>query len=358
MSTHARRPAVSSRAASAVNHRHGAEGEELIDRNHATPTRGAAARAVKGEKSHHAIFSDVTGAFDDEWSAWAMKGTPKVQHAPARRAPDSARAYHGAGSPSKMKYTSPLTRAKNGEFIDAIDDAIDAAIGATVSSMSVVGSWLGDVIHSAGSKKNDDDDDRYSSVARRQVIRDKENIDMMTPPGVKSFGAPQASNAMDIERELAETRAELAGARARERDMATKFESLKKQNLALQKRQVARENKHDEANETMTLVEQLKAQVEALMGEKAQMARDINALTRENKDMRTFMVCNGLIANDDEEEEEEEFDNDEDNLNSITDEGDMSTASSDIDALSTMDRESLEREIAELEASLSAASSP
>ena len=357
MSTHARRPAVSSRAASAVNHRHGAEGEELIDRNHATPTRGAAARAVKGEKSHHAIFSDVTGAFDDEWSAWAMKGTPKVQHAPARRAPDSARAYHGAGSPSKMKYTSPLTRAKNGEFIDAIDDAIDAAIGATVSSMSVVGSWLGDVIHSAGSKKNDDDDDRYSSVARRQVIRDKENIDMMTPPGVKSFGAPQASNAMDIERELAETRAELAGARARERDMATKFESLKKQNLALQKRQVARENKHDEANETMTLVEQLKAQVEALMGEKAQMARDINALTRENKDMRTFMVCNGLIAND-EEEEEEEFDNDEDNLNSITDEGDMSTASSDIDALSTMDRESLEREIAELEASLSAASSP
>jgi hypothetical protein len=139
--------------------------------------------------------------------------------------------------------------------------------------------------------------------------------------------------------------------------MASKFESLKKQNLALQKRQVARENKHDEANETMTLVEQLKAQVEALMSEKAQMARDINALTRENKDMRTFMVCNGLIANDD-EDEDEEFDNDEDNVNFITDEGDMSTASSDIDALSTMDREALEREIAELEASLSAASSP
>ena len=232
--------------------------------------------------------------------------------------------------------------------MDAIDDAIDAAIGATVSSMSVVGEWLG-VSAPRRAKKDDDDADEYSSAARTRRVAfsptsEKENA-RETPPLKK--------DARDMARELEETRAELAGARAREQDATRKYEALKKQNLALQKRQVARETKREETSETMTVVEQLKAQVEALMSEKASMARDINALTRENKDMRAFMVCNGLIASDDENEEEER-----DGVNAVSDEGDISTASSDIDALSLMDREALEREIAELEASLSASSSP
>ena len=139
---------------------------------------------------------------------------------------------------------------------------------------------------------------------------------------------------MSDAREIETLRRRLAEADAEIRRRDGVVDDLKRQNLAIQRRQAARERKsRGDDDETRALVEQLRAQVESLMREKATLTRENARLARENGDLHAFVRG----ASSDTEEYDEASDD---------------ASSSEIGNLNPEEMMKLEREIAEMEASL------
>ena len=278
---------------------------------------------TKAERAHR-DDDDDRAALDSAWGGARGK---------TRRARDDD------GTPSKTR--DGATAAATPEVaLGAVDDAIDAmivkSIGATSAAVSALtrgASYLGEVFDRAADSwdANDgkkDDDEGWTrtkfTTTNARAPTGKENVPVT--PRAMTFGTrDDDSSALEMEA----LRREVAAAKARERETTRLAEELKRQNLALQKRQVAREAKA--SPEMVALVDQLRAQVEALMSEKSSLTQENKRLQRENRDLHAF------IRTSDGDEED----------------GDESTdASNDLGNLSPEEVEKLEREIAEMEASL------
>ena len=97
-----------------------------------------------------------------------------------------------------------------------------------------------------------------------------------------------AANASETELRatLASVRSELAEARAT-------TESLKTQNLGLQRRQVQRDQEKDGSD---PLAEQVRFQLEALVKEKAELARENDALWRENESLQELLMHSNMAS--------------------------------------------------------------
>ena len=177
-----------------------------------------------------------------------------------------------------------------------------------------------------GGKKDDDEGWTRTKFTTTNARAPTEKENVPVTPRAMTFGTrDDDSSAL----EMGALRREVAAAEARERETTRLAEELKRQNLALQKRQVAREAKA--SPEMVALVDQLRAQVEALMSEKSSLTHENKRLQRENRDLHAFIRTS---------------DGDEDDGDESTD------ASSDLGNLSPEEVEKLEREIAEMEASL------
>ena len=286
---------------------------------------------------------------DDGWFASRTTTREKRRDGDAlqRAALDSAwggargktRRARDDGSPSKTRSRGGATATPE-VALGAVDDAIDAmivkSIGATSAAVSALtrgASYLGEVFDRAADSwdANDgkkDDDEGWTrtkfTTTNARAPTGKENVPVT--PRAMTFGTrDDDSSALEMEA----LRREVAAAKARERETTRLAEELKRQNLALQKRQVAREAKA--SPEMVALVDQLRAQVEALMSEKSSLTHENKRLQRENRDLHAFIRTS---------------DGDEDDGDESTD------ASSDLGNLSPEEVEKLEREIAEMEASL------
>lgn len=317
--------------------------------------RDARAQSSDPEGNQRTPRARADAAPHDDWFSsedWSTaRRTPTVRsHVPRARDPDSAygngrrarRDDDEDGSPSKRKGGGMMhLRATVGvdaeSALSVVDEAIDAvivrSIGATsaaVHALSRGASYLGEVFDSAGGggaermKKKDDD---------AVTPRGKEHV-FATPRAMRFDATPSPSVRRDDDaREIETLRRRLADADAALRQRDRVVDDLKRQNLAIQRRQVARETKsRGEDDETRALVEQLRAQVESLMSEKAALARENARLARENGDLHAF--ARGASS------DTEEYD-------AASDAG-----SSEIGNLNPEEMMKLEREIAEMEASL------
>ena len=246
------------------------------------------------------------------------------------------------GSPSKRK-GSAVGAVE--DTLSAVDEAIESmmmtTIGATTAAVRALGRTASYFTTAAAEadearrKKRDDDDDDDGYARRRnggRVGHGKENIEPLAPRAMYFGNTPMRAQQKQTQGVASDQQAVVADLRRALAESTKKCEELKKQNLALQRREIARDNKSAES----ALVEQLRTQVEALMSEKANMARENATLRRENKTLSDYMVYSGVI-------EEDNGDDDDD----------VSGASSgDIEELSPQEIAALEREIADLEASL------
>lgn len=246
------------------------------------------------------------------------------------------------GSPSKRK-GSAVGAVE--DTLSAVDEAIESmmmtTIGATTAAVRALGrtasyfTTAAVEADEARRKKRDDDDDDDGYTRRRnggRVGHGKENIEPLAPRAMYFGNTPMRAQQKQTQGVASDQQAVVADLRRALAESTKKCEELKKQNLALQRREIARDNKSAES----ALVEQLRTQVEALMSEKANMARENATLRRENKTLSDYMVYSGVI-------EEDNGDDDDD----------VSGASSgDIEELSPQEIAALEREIADLEASL------
>ena len=251
--------------------------------------------------------------------------------------------YDESGSPSKRK-GSAVGAVE--DTLSAVDEAIESmmmtTIGATTAAVRALGrtasyfTTAAVEADEAQRKKRDDDDDDDDGYTRRRnggrVGHGKENIEPLAPRAMYFGNTPMRAQQKQTQGVASDQQAVVADLRRALAESTKKCEELKKQNLALQRREIARDNKSAES----ALVEQLRTQVEALMSEKASMARENATLRRENKTLSDYMVYSGVI-------EEDNGDDDDD----------VSGASSgDIEELSPQEIAALEREIADLEASL------
>jgi hypothetical protein len=312
-----------------------AQSSDPIEGNQRTP------RARADAAPHDDWFSS------EDWST--ARRTPTFRsHDSRARDPDSAygngrrarRDDDGAdGSPSKRKGGGMMhLRAAVGvdaeSALSVVDEAIDAvivrSIGATsaaVHALSRGASYLGEVFDSAGgggAGRMKKDDDAVTPRGKERVV--------VTPRAMR-FDATPSVRRDDDAREIETLRQRLADADAALRQRDRVVDDLKRQNLAIQRRQVARETKsRGEDDETRALVEQLRAQVESLMSEKAALTRENARLARENGDLHAF--ARGASS------DTEEYD-------AASDAG-----SSEIGNLNPEEMMKLEREIAEMEASL------
>ena len=91
----------------------------------------------------------------------------------------------------------------------------------------------------------------------------------------------------------AELRATLASVRSELAEERATTESLKKQNLGLQRRQVQRDQEKDGSD---PLAEQVRFQLEALVKEKAELARENDALWRENESLQELLMHSNMAS--------------------------------------------------------------
>lgn len=246
------------------------------------------------------------------------------------------------GSPSKRK-GSAVGAVE--DTLSAVDEAIESmmmtTIGATTAAVRALGRTASyfttgtSEADEAARKKRDDDNADDGYTRRRnggRVVHEKENVEPLAPRAMSFGNTPMRAQQKQTQEAGPDLRGVVADLRRALAESTKKCEELKKQNLALQRREIARDSKSAES----ALVEQLRTQVEALMSEKASMARENATLRRENKTLSDYMVYSGVI-------EEDNGDDDDD----------VSGASSgDIEELSPQEIAALEREIADLEASL------
>lgn len=296
----------------------------------------------------------VDAAPSDDWFSsedWSTVRKTPTGRSHVSRDPDSAygngrrgrRDDDADGSPSKRKGGGGMMNLRATVGVDAesalsvVDEAIDAvivrSIGATsaaVHALSRGASYLGEVFDSAGGggagRMTKKDDDFVTPRGKAHIV--------VTPRAMRFDSTTTPSVRRDEDaREIETLRRRLADADAALRHRDRVVDDLKRQNLAIQRRQVARETKsRGEDDETRALVEQLRAQVESLMSEKAALARENARLARENGDLHAF--ARGASS------DTEEYD-------AASDAG-----SSEIGHLNPEEMMKLEREIAEMEASL------
>ena len=245
------------------------------------------------------------------------------------------------GSPSKRK-GSAVGAVE--DTLSAVDEAIESmmmtTIGATTAAVRALGRTASYFTtgtsedDEAARKKRDDEDDGYTRRRNGgRVVHGKENVEPLAPRAMTFGNTPMRAQQKQTQEVGPDLRGVVADLRRALAESTKKCEELKKQNLALQRREIARDSKSAES----ALVEQLRTQVEALMSEKASMARENTTLRRENKTLSDYMVYTGVIEED----------------NGDEDDYDVSGASSgDIEELSPQEIAALEREIADLEASL------
>lgn len=243
------------------------------------------------------------------------------------------------GSPSKRK-GSAVGAVE--DTLSAVDEAIESmmmtTIGATTAAVRALGrtaSYFTTALEDdAARKKRDDEDDGHTRRRNGgRVVHGKENVEPLAPRAMSFGNTPMRAQQKQTQEVRPDLRGVVADLRRALAESTKKCEELKKQNLALQRREIARDSKSAES----ALVEQLRTQVEALMSEKASMARENATLRRENKTLSDYMVYTGVIEED----------------NGDEDDYDVSGASSgDIEELSPQEIAALEREIADLEASL------
>ena len=321
--------------------------------------RGATERVVaKGnERTPRPSRLDARDDDDEDWfskeTRTGANGKPAVR-ARGRRDPDSAYGNgrrerrddddDAEGTPSKcergarsLRTTATTVDAESAMKVmdDAIDAVIVGSIGATSAAVRALSRgasyYLGDAFDSAGRAKKEDDGDGDSWL---KTPRGREGV--VTPRAMRfeSTPASAATTTVSDAREIETLRRRLAEADAEIRRRDGGVDDLKRQNLAIQRRQAARERKsRGDDDETRALVEQLRAQVESLMREKATLTRENARLARENGDLHAF----ARGASSDTEEYDEASDD---------------ASSSEIGNLNPEEMMKLEREIAEMEASL------
>ena len=90
-----------------------------------------------------------------------------------------------------------------------------------------------------------------------------------------------------------ELRATLASVRSELAEAPATTESLKTQNLGLQRRQVQRDQEKDGSD---PLAEQVRFQLEALVKEKAELARENDALWRENESLQELLMHSNMAS--------------------------------------------------------------
>lgn len=244
------------------------------------------------------------------------------------------------GSPSKRKGSAVGVVE---DTLSAVDEAIESmmttTIGATTAAVRALGrtaSYFTTASEDdeAARKKRDDEDDGYTRRRNGgRVVHGKENVEPLAPRAMSFGNTPMRAQQKQTQEVGPDLRGVVDDLRRALAESTKKCEELKKQNLALQRREIARDSKSAES----ALVEQLRTQVEALMSEKASMARENATLRRENKTLSDYMVYSGVI----------EEDNGDDDFNDVS-----GASSGDIEELSPQEIAALEREIADLEASL------
>ena len=329
-----------------------------VSRARLVRARGATERVVaKGnERTPRPSRLDARDDDDEDWfsreTRTGANGKPAVR-ARGRRDPDSAYGNgrrerrdddDAEGTPSKrergarsLRTTATTVDAESAMKVmdDAIDAVIVGSIGATSAAVRALSRgasyYLGDAFDSAGRAKKEDDGDGDSWL---KTPRGREGV--VTPRAMRfeSTPASAATTTVSDAREIETLRRRLAEADAEIRRRDGGVDDLKRQNLAIQRRQAARERKsRGDDDETRALVEQLRAQVESLMREKATLTRENARLARENGDLHAF----ARGASSDTEEYDEASDD---------------ASSSEIGNLNPEEMMKLEREIAEMEASL------
>lgn len=188
------------------------------------------------------------------------------------------------GTPSKRKGGRSLTPESALNAVDdALDVAIDAAVGATSAAAHAVASWLSGGKESASAKR--------ASPRRARAVLGVVNGDNELAPRAMSFG--ETSRRDD---EMAALRAEMATTLSRLRESERAREELKRQCLALQRREVRRDAVNGNDPDVSALVDQLQAQVRGLMSEKAKLQSDNHRLSRENKDLHEFAAMCGAVS--------------------------------------------------------------
>lgn len=330
-----------------------------VSRARLVRARGATERVVaKGnERTPRPSRLDGIDDDDEDWFSRETRtgatGKPAVR-ARGRRDPDSAYGNgrrerrdddDAEGTPSKrergarsLRTTATTVDAESAMKVmdDAIDAVIVGSIGATSAAVRALSRgasyYLGDAFDSAGRAKKEDDGDGDSWL---KTPRGREGV--VTPRAMRFESTPASAattTTVSDAREIETLRRRLAEADAEIRRRDGVVDDLKRQNLAIQRRQAARERKsRGDDDETRALVEQLRAQVESLMREKATLTRENARLARENGDLHAF--ARGAAS------DTEEYDEASDDA-----------SSSEIGKLNPEEMMKLEREIAEMEASL------
>ena len=178
-------------------------------------------------------------------AAHASRSSPR-KNSPSR----AARSRAGARASSSSSSSSSSSAAKSRESIDDGEDW----------------GW-----RAASPAK---DEGELASAVRSAVAHLRRELD--------------AANASETELRatLASVRSELAEARAT-------TESLKTQNLGLQRRQVQRDQEKDGSD---PLAEQVRFQLEALVKEKAELARENDALWRENESLQELLMHSNMAS--------------------------------------------------------------
>ena len=188
------------------------------------------------------------------------------------------------GTPSKRKGGRALTpEGALNAVDDAIDAAIDAAMGATSAAARAMASWMSGGEERAGAKR--------ASPRRARAVLGVVNGDNELAPRAMSFGETSGRD-----EEMAALRAELATVSSRLKESERAHKELKRQCLALQRREVRRDAGNGNDPDVSALVDQLQAQVRGLMSEKAKLVSDNHRLSRENKDLHEFAAMCGAIS--------------------------------------------------------------
>ena len=258
-------------------------------RAHVSRSRLSSPRSPDGTPRGHASRArgaDAWGDFGDEnanvpshRSRVGVSVGGRVLSALSNLSPGSRRAHaRGPASPPKraaaLAPRSPLR--KNSPSRAARSRAAARASSAAVSSSS------------AAARGSEDDGEDWGWRAASPVKDEGELASAVRSAVAHLRRELDAANASE-----AELRATLASVRSELAEERATTESLKKQNLGLQRRQVQRDQEKDGSD---PLAEQVRFQLEALVKEKAELARENDALWRENESLQELLMHSNMAS--------------------------------------------------------------
>ena len=258
-------------------------------RAHVSRSRLSSPRSPDGTPRGHASRArgaDAWGDFGDEnanvpshRSRGGVSVGGRVLSALSNLSPGSRRAHaRGPASPPKraaaLAPRSPLR--KNSPSRAARSRAAARASSAAVSSSS------------AAARGSEDDGEDWGWRAASPVKDEGELASAVRSAVAHLRRELDAANASE-----AELRATLASVRSELAEERATTESLKKQNLGLQRRQVQRDQEKDGSD---PLAEQVRFQLEALVKEKAELARENDALWRENESLQELLMHSNMAS--------------------------------------------------------------